>query len=58
MSDIPQIYTLAEVADLIKASQTTIRRLCRAKKIGFFKVGDGYRFTAKHVIQYINREVK
>ena len=47
MTEIPETYTVVEVARALKFDPYTIRRLVREKKIPAFKIGGQWRFD-KH----------
>lgn len=50
-----KVYTVADLADLLKVSRTTIMRYVRQKKIDSFRVGNFIRFTQAMVDDFIRR---
>lgn len=56
---MPQIYTLDELAEILKISNGMARRLVKGQQIKSFRVGNEYRVTEKAVEEYIKKgEVK
>ncbi|MDR1967187.1 MAG: helix-turn-helix domain-containing protein [Burkholderiaceae bacterium] len=53
-----EILTLKQVADFLKVTERTIRRLAAAKKIPAFKVGGTWRFSKAEINQWIQRQQK
>jgi excisionase family DNA binding protein len=49
------LLTIADVAELLKLSASTVRRLQRQRKITFLKVGDSVRFVKSDVAAYLGR---
>ena len=49
------LLTVPEVADLLKISVPTLRRLQRQRQIPFIKVGGCVRFSASDVASYLLR---
>ena len=52
-----KIYSLKELAELLKVSQSLIRRLAHGNKIKYFKVGRELRFTEQNVNEYIDNAI-
>lgn len=54
-----ELLTVVEVADLLKVSVTSVRRLQQRRMIPFFKVGSGVRFIRSDIVSYLaNRRVE
>jgi excisionase family DNA binding protein len=52
---LPETQTLAEVADVLRVSEDTVRRLAEAGDIpGAFKVGQQWRFNRDKLRQMMN----
>ena len=51
----PGLLTISEVADLLKLSVSTVRRLQRQRKIPFVKVGRSVRFARGDLAMYLER---
>jgi excisionase family DNA binding protein len=49
------LLTIPEVAELLKLSVSTVRRLQRQRKIPFVKVGGSIRFIEKDLAAYLER---
>jgi excisionase family DNA binding protein len=49
------LLTIAEVAELLKLSVSTVRRLQRQRKISFVKVGGSVRFVESDLAAYLAR---
>jgi len=49
------LLTIPEVADLLKISVPTLRRLQRQRQIPFIKVGGRVRFSRSDVAAYLER---
>jgi len=47
------LLTIAEVAELLKISAWTVRRLQRQRKIPFVKVGGSIRFARRDLAAYL-----
>ena len=50
-----ELLTVDEVADLLKISASSLRRLQSDRKIPFVKVRDSVRFVRKDIVSYIAR---
>lgn len=50
------IYTVIEVAEILKLDIETIRRYIYAKKIKAYKVGKEWRIEEKDLIEFIRRD--
>jgi excisionase family DNA binding protein len=48
-----ELLTIPEVAELLKISVPTVRRLQQRRLIPFFKVGGSIRFTRGDVLSYL-----
>jgi len=49
------LLSIKEAAPLLKCSEVTLRRLIRAGKIGYKKIGSRYLFTENHIQDFLNR---
>lgn len=49
----PELLTIAEVAEFLKLSIPTIRRLQQQRHIAFVKVGGRIRFTKNDLMSYL-----
>ena len=58
MTDIPETYTVEEVARALKFDPYTIRRLVREKKIPAFKIGGQWRFKKDDINRLLNKSSK
>ncbi len=47
------MFTVKELANYLKVSETTIYRLTRYKKINFVKIGGQIRFRKKDIAVYL-----
>jgi excisionase family DNA binding protein len=50
-----KLLTIPEVAQLLKISGSTVRRLQQQRHIPFFKVGGRIRFTPEDVAAYLQK---
>jgi excisionase family DNA binding protein len=50
-----ELLTIPEVAKLLKISVTSVRRLQQQRRIPFFKVGGGIRFTRSDIDAYLQK---
>jgi len=50
-----ELLTIAEVAELLKLSVPTVRRLQQQRRIAFVKVGGRVRFTRSDIVSYLQR---
>ena len=50
-----ELLTIAEVADLLKISVPSVRRLQQRRLIPFFKVGGSVRFTRSDIVSFLNK---
>lgn len=50
-----ELLTIKEVADLLKVSVASIRRLQQGRKIPFIKVGGSVRFSKTDIEDYLKR---
>lgn len=51
-SDV-ELLTVSEVAEILKVSSTSVRRLQTARRITFVKVGGSVRFTRDDIASYV-----
>lgn len=52
------IYTIKEVAELLKVTHVTIRKEIKTGRLKSSKVGGQYRITQKQVDEYLSRVPK
>lgn len=50
-----ELLTIRDVAELLKVSASSVRRLQQGRHIPFIKIGGSIRFTKKDVIEYLAR---
>ncbi len=50
-----ELLTIKEVADLLKISQMSVRRLQQGRHLPFFKVGGSIRFAKSDIIDYLKK---
>jgi excisionase family DNA binding protein len=51
-----ELLTIAEVAEFLKISESTVRRLQQRRLIPFFKVGGSVRFTKSDLVSYLEKQ--
>ena len=51
-----QIYTVEEVADLLKIKPETVRMMLRANELNGFKAGKAWRVTEDDLKKYIQNQ--
>ena len=49
----PDVYTLAEAAQLLRVRESWLERMAAARRIPFTMLGGSYRFTGDHLIQIV-----
>jgi len=49
------LFTIADVAELLKVSVRTVRRLQQQRKIPFIKVGGAVRFARSDIASYLEK---
>jgi excisionase family DNA binding protein len=50
-----ELLTIAQVADFLKLSVPSVRRLQQRRAIPFFKVGGSVRFAKKDIVAYLEK---
>lgn len=50
---MPDIMTLQELAEILKISESTIRRAIRLGKLNYSKIGKDYRFEKEEVLKWL-----
>ncbi len=50
-----ELLTINDVADLLKVSITTVRRLQQGRHIPFIKVGGAVRFAKSDLVEYLKK---
>lgn len=53
-----QIYSVKEVANILKISTSLVRKLIDSKQLKGVKVGREYRVTEENIKSFINKEDK
>lgn len=53
-----QIYSVKEVANILKISTSLVRKLIDSKQLKGVKVGREYRVTEENINNFINKEDK
>lgn len=53
-SSIPQIYTVADAAVILRVSQRTVRRLIARRELAFHKCGGQVRISKKDLETYLS----
>jgi len=51
-----ELLTIAGVAEFLKISKSTVRRLQQRRVIPFFKVGGSVRFTKSDLVSYLEKQ--
>jgi excisionase family DNA binding protein len=54
--DMPNLYTVKDVAEYLDLSTGTIYSLVSRGEIDSIKIGRARRFTGQHVKEYVNRD--
>jgi excisionase family DNA binding protein len=55
-SQTMELLTIAGVAEFLKISESTVRRLQQRRLIPFFKVGGSIRFTKSDLVSYLEQQ--
>jgi len=55
-SVFPEVLTVAEIADYLRVSETTIWRWCSTGKLPAFRVGRGWRVQRSDLEQHISAQ--
>ena len=55
-SQTMELLTIAGVAEFLKISKSTVRRLQQQRLIPFFKVGGSVRFTKSDLVSYLEKQ--
>jgi len=50
-----ELLTIKEVAEFMKVSLSSIRRLQQQRQLPFIKVGGSVRFTKSDIVEYIQK---
>jgi excisionase family DNA binding protein len=53
---ISGLLTIADVAELLKISSSTVRRLQQRRKIPFLKIGGRVRFIRSDIASYLEKQ--
>lgn len=51
------LLTVAEVAEVLKVSSATIRRLQQGRRIPFYRIGGGVRFARNDLVTYLQQNL-
>jgi len=51
-----ELLTIKDVAELLKVSQSSVRRLQQGRHLPFIKVGGSIRFAKSDVAEYLEKE--
>jgi excisionase family DNA binding protein len=51
-----ELLTIKEVAELLKVSQTSVRRLQQGRHLPFIKVGGSVRFDKSDIINFLKEQ--
>ncbi|OGG50398.1 hypothetical protein A2704_05680 [Candidatus Kaiserbacteria bacterium RIFCSPHIGHO2_01_FULL_54_36b] len=51
-----ELLTIPDVAEYLKVSETTVRRLQEKRSIPFIKVGGGVRFFTRDISSYLEKQ--
>jgi excisionase family DNA binding protein len=51
-----ELLTIAEIAELLKISVTSMRRIQQARQLPFIKIGGSIRFSRDDIIAYLTRQ--
>lgn len=51
-----ELLTIKDVAELLKVSQSTVRRLQQGRHLPFIKVGGSIRFTKSDIVEYLKKQ--
>jgi excisionase family DNA binding protein len=51
-----ELMTIKEVAQLLKISQSSVRRLQQGRHLPFYKVGGGIRFAKSDIVEYLKKQ--
>ena len=55
-SQTMELLTIAGVAEFLKISESTVRRLQQRRLIPFFKVGGSVRFAKSDLVSYLEKQ--
>ena len=51
-----ELFTVPEVADMLRVCDETVRRLQHGRRIPFHKVGGRVRFLKSDIVEYIDKQ--
>ena len=51
-----ELFTVPEVADMLRVCDETVRRLQQGRRIPFHKVGGRVRFLKSDIVEYIDKQ--
>ncbi|SFM38610.1 helix-turn-helix domain-containing protein [Pelosinus propionicus] len=57
-TEIEKVYTVSEIAELLKLHPVTVRRFIRAKKINAVKMGKDWRVYESDLVKYYDTYLK
>mgnify|MGYP000359592101 CR=1 FL=1 len=55
-SNLIELFTLAQTAEILKISESSVRRLQKKRKISFYKVGGSLRFAKNDLMSYLKKQ--
>jgi excisionase family DNA binding protein len=58
LDKLPEVSTLQELAEFLRVSKDTIRRLMREDSLKGFKLGKDWRFEKEEVIKFLREKNK
>lgn len=56
MRPMIELLTIKEVAELLKISQMSVRRLQQGRHLPFIKVGGSIRFAKSDIVEYLKKQ--
>jgi excisionase family DNA binding protein len=56
LSSTIELLTIDEVADFLRVSQMTVRRLQQGRKLPFLKVSGVIRFSKADILEYLGKQ--
>lgn len=51
-----ELLTIKDVAELLKVSQSSVRRIQQGRRLPFIKVGGSIRFAKNDIVEYLKKE--
>lgn len=50
-----EMFTIKDVAELLKVSQSSVRRLQQGRHLPFVKIGGSIRFAKSDIVEYLKK---